>query len=122
MLTAHPSRPKTFPNPNVLSPAHTAVFVSQRYLAIGIHLCLNSKYSIPSSNHLFRFVFPSFYNMGMLGLFCFKVILAEILMVQVMAEKSEGSELNLFGFKAQNKVSALGVVARVSESPESNKD
>ena len=58
----------------------------------------------------------------MLGLFCFKVILAEILIVQVMAEKSEGSELNLFGFKAQNKVSALGVVARVSESPESNKD
>ena len=37
---------------------------------------------------------------GMLGLFCFKVILAEILIVQVMAEKSEGSELNPFGFKA----------------------
>lgn len=55
--------------------------------------------------------------MGMLGFFCFKVILAEILMVQVMAEKSEGSEHNPFGFKARIKASALGVVARVADQP-----
>ncbi|KAM3697281.1 hypothetical protein ACB098_06G101200 [Castanea mollissima] len=48
--------------------------------------------------------------MGRLGLFCFMVILAEILVVQAMAGKSEGSELNPFGLKAQHK------------SPEGNKE
>ncbi|GMY09971.1 Basic helix-loop-helix DNA-binding superfamily protein [Fagus crenata] len=56
--------------------------------------------------------------MGRLGLFC--LILAEILVVQAMAEKSEGSELNPFGLKAQNKVGALGVVARVADQPVSS--
>lgn len=68
--------------------------------------------------------------MGRLCLFCFMVILAEILVVQAMAGKSEGSELNPFGLEAQNKVGTLGVVARladqpvssVAESPEGNKE
>ena len=65
--------------------------------------------------------FPSvFLNMGRLGLFCFMVILAEILVVQAMAGKSEGSELNPFGLKAQNKVGTLRVVARLADQPVSS--
>lgn len=58
--------------------------------------------------------------MGRLGLFCFMVILAEILVVQAMAGKSEGSELNPFGLKAQNKVGTLRVVARLADQPVSS--
>ena len=58
--------------------------------------------------------------MGRLGLFCFMVILAEILVVQAMAGKSEGSELSPFGPKAQNKVGTLRVVARLADQPVSS--
>lgn len=55
--------------------------------------------------------------MGMLGLFCFKVILAEILMVQVMPEKSEGSELTLLGLRLESRLVHLGLWLELRISP-----
>jgi hypothetical protein len=49
--------------------------------------------------------------MGRLALVCF--ILAEILVVQAMAAKSEASELNPSGLK----VGTLGVVSRIADPP-----
>ncbi|KAB1210096.1 hypothetical protein CJ030_MR6G011328 [Morella rubra] len=53
--------------------------------------------------------------MGRLSLVC--LILAQILVLQATAEKSEEPGLNPFGFKVQNKVGTFGVVARVADRP-----
>ncbi|KAG2712296.1 hypothetical protein I3843_04G110100 [Carya illinoinensis] len=56
--------------------------------------------------------------MGRLGLVCF--IMAVILGVEAMAEKSKGLESNPLGEEVQNKVGMLGVVPRVADQPASS--